>query len=115
MSDFLDQVVIPWILIMLIGTLVLPRLIPLLFGSPKKVPNKYRVDERAMCIVVRKTHDRDAFKPYLEIDPEHQDVVAYWEGYEVNVEGMPRMYSIQQWQRNKARDLCDKLNQLPKK
>lgn len=78
--------------------------------GPKKPSKEYCVDERPMCVVVRKRTVREMFNSFQDIDPESPHVVAYWEGDEIKTLGMPVRYIVHKWQINKAKELCQRLN-----
>lgn len=78
--------------------------------KPKPIPNRYYVDERPACVVVRlKVSSMASIFP--DVDPRRADVIAYWEGEVTKGQGKSvDWYSGAEWKVGKAHELCNLLN-----
>lgn len=80
-----------------------------LYGRKAESPGqKYYVDERPMCVVVRKKLPRTS-ETFPDVHPQCDDVVAYWEGSMTKV-GARQEYLLEEWKIQNAKDLCKLLN-----
>lgn len=69
---------------------------------------RFYIDERAGCIAVR---DREKDSEWEQgLHPDMEGVIAFWSGHKVVDTSNMTQWEISDWQKLKAKNLCDQLN-----
>jgi hypothetical protein len=75
--------------------------------SESKSDERFYIDDRVGCIAVRDREKDDEWSPGLH--SEMDGVMAYWHGRK----GPDGVWGVLDWQKGKAKALCDELNATP--
>lgn len=72
------------------------------------VDKRFYIDERVGCIAVRDKTKKDEWRSGLS--QEDDDVMAFWRGDKVYNDSGMEEWRVYDWQKVKAKQLCDELN-----